>query len=427
MSNSKSVPRIVPWLSAAEWRETRHLLYSNEVEDIRLGLLQAKIWMDRGKVPTAVESTVNFLETVLIDTEYLEDFLKRRSVELDCNDIEEDLKDEDTVLGKVSGASYASSDNDRVLRLAYNAATIRFVNELVDRAQKSLFATSITKLADQIGLPRFFVDIRHDGTHNKMNSLELLRWAAWEALKWLEDEYWSFEDDITPITISKDFNDNVHGLLDQYIEQLEKINEKQSALQLEKSTNVRIISQIDFLQTLPRIIKSFLTSLCDYKRKSCINNDNIFESIVRLLARNNWEIFCPVVIEILLERKETDSWIPWIIEELKKMPPNYGDEFVSELLVKFAGKSSNGLFKEKMANIWHLFGDFFEGKTKFNRIYSIFESVYVQGTVNQKKNLVGTSRNLLEKKRRYVEDENLDCWSIVNENWRPCPLGSIPK
>ena len=100
-----------------------------------------------------------------------------------------------------------------------------------------------------------------------MNSLELLRWAAWEALKWLENEYWSFEDDLTPVTWMNDFVSNVHLLLDQYCDQLEKLM-KRNHIGSWKNSYTRIISQIDFLQTLPRIMRNpFVSALCDYKRE----------------------------------------------------------------------------------------------------------------------------------------------------------------
>lgn len=413
---SKSVPRIVPWLNAEEWRETRKRLYSTDVDEIKLGLLQAKIWMDRGKVPTAVESTVNFLETILTDQSNLKSFLQSRSSDEheNLNGNENENVDED---------AEETVESDRLLRLAYNTAVIRFVNELVDRAQKSLFATSITKLAEQIGLPRVFVDIRHDGTHDKLNSLELLRWAAWEALKWLEDQYWSFEDDFTPALWLSDFQTQVNGLIDQFCEQLEKINEVQLAASLEKSAHARITSQIDFLQTLPRIMKAFLTCLCERDQR---RTGNVIEAVVRPLARNNAELFDSVVVDLLLEkRKETEGWIPWIVEEMKRGGSQKRiDAFASRILAVFAKKSSQELFKECIEKIWALLGPLVQND-RINKIHQSLSNVYSDNKKPQtlSKDSIAESRSFLQK-RRYVEDENLEGWGEVNENWRPCPLGS---
>lgn len=427
---SKSVPRIVPWLDAEDWKSTRKLLYSAKLEDIRQGILQVKIWMERGKVPTAVESTVNFLEIILIDKEYLNEFLNLRIHMKDAeegnddDDEDDDSKDntEMDVLDESFDFKSSNSLEDRVLRLAYNTSIIRFVNELVDRSQKSLFATSITKLADQIGLPRVFVDIRHDGTHDKLNSLELLRWAALEALKWLENDYWSFEDDSSPDTIVSDFVSNVHELLDQYCDQLEKINDSPSLISLEKSSYSRIISQIDFLQTLPRIMKLFLNSICDYKRKC---KDNVIESLLRPLARNNGDLFYESLVEILLNRKESDDWIPWIFEELKRSNEKLIDTFSLKLLEAFAKQSSAKLFQEKLVKIWGNLLPIVKDE-KIKNIFNVFESIYAKKITKTNSNFkISESKNLVNK-RKYTEDESIEGWSVVGENWRPCPLGSIP-
>lgn len=76
------------------------------------------------------------------------------------------------------------------LRLMYGMAVIRFVNGLVDPAQKKLFAKSVTTIARTIGLPSWFVDLRHAGTHERLPSVTVLRAAAIQAVGWLHDNYW---------------------------------------------------------------------------------------------------------------------------------------------------------------------------------------------------------------------------------------------
>ncbi len=41
-----------------------------------------------------------------------------------------------------------------------------------------------------MGLPRYFVDVRHAATHDRMPSLPVLRKAASHSLKWLRENYW---------------------------------------------------------------------------------------------------------------------------------------------------------------------------------------------------------------------------------------------
>lgn len=68
--------------------------------------------------------------------------------------------------------------------------TISFVNGIVDPLQRSLFAQSIASLAERAGLPPWFVELRHQGTHEHLPSLQLLRTGCQEALAWLHSNYW---------------------------------------------------------------------------------------------------------------------------------------------------------------------------------------------------------------------------------------------
>lgn len=61
------------------------------------------------------------------------------------------------------------------LRLLYSMAFIRFVNGLIDPAQKGAYALSMNGIADTIGLPSWFVDLRHAGTHDQLPTICLLR------------------------------------------------------------------------------------------------------------------------------------------------------------------------------------------------------------------------------------------------------------
>ena len=46
-------------------------------------------------------------------------------------------------------------------------------------------------VAERIGLPASFVDLRHDATHGPVPSLVVLRDGARRALAWLWDHYWA--------------------------------------------------------------------------------------------------------------------------------------------------------------------------------------------------------------------------------------------
>ena len=80
------------------------------------------------------------------------------------------------------------SENE--LRLSYSIIIVRAVNGLVDPSQQGYFADSVASLAQRIGLPGWFVELRHDATHQQLPSLTMLRTAARHLVTWYSDNYW---------------------------------------------------------------------------------------------------------------------------------------------------------------------------------------------------------------------------------------------
>ena len=72
----------------------------------------------------------------------------------------------------------ATSSSYLSLRMSYAGAIIRLVNGLVDPLQLGAYARSIHSIAQQLGLPAWFVELRHAATHEDLPSLEVLRDAA---------------------------------------------------------------------------------------------------------------------------------------------------------------------------------------------------------------------------------------------------------
>ena len=64
------------------------------------------------------------------------------------------------------------------LCLCRSSPTGRFVNGFVDAAQKGQYAMSVSQLAQKLSLPQHLVDLRHEASHNKLPSIQVLRMAA---------------------------------------------------------------------------------------------------------------------------------------------------------------------------------------------------------------------------------------------------------
>lgn len=103
-------------------------------------------------------------------------------------------------------------------RLMYGMAIIRFVNGLVDREQKGKFAKSINSLARSMGLPSWFVDLRHASTHEHLPSLTVLRAGALQAVGWLHDNYWIHNLKNTDEKILLQHNPEIKIKLNEYKE-----------------------------------------------------------------------------------------------------------------------------------------------------------------------------------------------------------------
>ncbi|CAO3617577.1 unnamed protein product [Mucor hiemalis] len=149
--------RIVPWINYEEFETVYHWLFADrktQSDTIQLGIDRVQTWINRGEIPSSIEMTAAFIEIIVRDEK----------------------------LGQHM--------SHKELRLMYAMAIIRFVNGLVDREQKGKFAKSINSLARSMGLPSWFVDLRHASTHERLPSLTVLRAGALQAVGWLHDNYW---------------------------------------------------------------------------------------------------------------------------------------------------------------------------------------------------------------------------------------------
>lgn len=154
--------RLVPWQKWEEWRYVKELLYSDNYEYQQEGISIVKAWKCRcSSIPVAVESTSLFSELLIKMDEMI------RSQTIENNQIQ-----------------YSELVN------ASSMAIIRMVNGLIDVEQKGAYSKSVNVIAEEIGLPREFVDLRHRCTHGTIPSFEVLYSALQEGKQWLYEVYW---------------------------------------------------------------------------------------------------------------------------------------------------------------------------------------------------------------------------------------------
>ncbi|KAI9498178.1 Las1-like-domain-containing protein [Zychaea mexicana] len=156
--------RQVPWRTHDELTQVHDWLYSHSKTDIQKGVDRVLAWKARQHLPTAIESTLQFVQLRLRDHQ-------------NCT---------------ISGEE---------LRLTYSIAIVRLVNGSIDPMQNKARPLPISIMAERINMPAWFVEIRHDATHGYLPTLALLRDAANQALAWIHETYWvpALETDRKPV------------------------------------------------------------------------------------------------------------------------------------------------------------------------------------------------------------------------------------
>ncbi|KAF9582809.1 rRNA-processing protein las1 [Lunasporangiospora selenospora] len=186
------LPKVVPWHSAEELAQVHSWLYpppnedgSPNIQAQECALRRVRAWEARGKLPHAIDSTVSFVQAVVKD--------------------------------------WTMSSTDQELRLLYSMVFIRFVNGYVDAFQSSKAAKSIAYLAvEKVGMPVWFVELRHTATHDYLPSLAILRRATNQALGWINDNYWMPQlaaikrDEEPSPEVKSAMKDDVRALIESY-------------------------------------------------------------------------------------------------------------------------------------------------------------------------------------------------------------------
>ncbi len=145
---------MVAWVNKAEWDQVLEYLYSKDSALQRFALQRISAWRGRfaSSTPVAVDCTADLVRCQVLD----------RSGQLDGDD----------------------------LVLLYGAALVRFVNLITER-QQGRVARPLRRLAGNLNIPEWVVDLRHDFTHRKLPTLKWCRKGCKVVLEWLQQEYWS--------------------------------------------------------------------------------------------------------------------------------------------------------------------------------------------------------------------------------------------
>ncbi|VFQ81255.1 unnamed protein product [Cuscuta campestris] len=177
--------KLVPWLSWEEWSSVGDSLFSSSPLLVDSALQRISTWRTRGCIPIAINVTASVIEVQQKDPFFRDDI--PTSVQL----------------------------SEEMLAMLYSMAVTRLVNGVIEKHRKKSYA-SIAEAAEELGLHRMVIDVRHEGSHRGLPSLKYARLASTKALEWLQSNYWkpqkdAIRQDQTTI-FQKETRDRLHEL-----------------------------------------------------------------------------------------------------------------------------------------------------------------------------------------------------------------------
>ncbi|KAM9577412.1 ribosomal biogenesis protein LAS1L isoform 2-T2 [Trichechus inunguis] len=144
---------VVAWLNRAEWDQVMVYLFCEDHTLQRYALNRITVWRSRlgNDLPLAVASTADLVRCKLMD---------------------------------VTGG--LGTDE---LSLLYGMALVRFVNLISERKTKFV-KLPLKFLAQEVNIPDWIVELRHELTHKKMPHINDCRRGCYFVLDWLQKTYW---------------------------------------------------------------------------------------------------------------------------------------------------------------------------------------------------------------------------------------------
>ncbi|KAF8952174.1 rRNA-processing protein las1 [Entomortierella lignicola] len=237
------LPKLVPWHSPAEFIQVHQWFYPPLTEDgtpdiqaQERALRRIKAWEARGKLPHAIDSTAAFVGAIVRD--------------------------------------WTQTCSDQDLRLMYSMVFIRFVNGYVDAFQTSKSAKSIAYLAvEKVGMPIWFVELRHTATHDYLPSLTILRSAAQQALAWINDNYWMQQlvsvkmDETLSVEMISAMSDDVRHMIESFRSEKERQIDENTLPQPKQETHV-----------IGRLVRDLI--------KRCRSGDDLLDVLIPILLES---------------------------------------------------------------------------------------------------------------------------------------------
>lgn len=334
---------------------------------------------------------------------------------------------------------------------------MRFVNGVADSAQKGRVASSVAHLAQQAGIPRILVDIRHESTHNELPSLSVLRVAAKQALEWLRTKYWQAQR-----TCIADSQGNVRDTMNTFIESHiaaalrelssghddsdgngERRANTNEEYDVRKEKKHRQSLFTELRTSVPKGEEKILVQTMMLK---CLSVDfpqpALHRACSRVLAHllGEWpDLHCMIVRMFFDQRFESSDTMMskiWMEESLDTMSPGNIDAVMLDVM-----NVQGPRLRQRHIEA------FVEGrgdenlKQTLTRLRETFDTIHRKGSLTPvcRRRLedfaaafftMPTTSEALDAMKRINDDDmvhhDLECWTQVDA-WAPCAIGMMPS
>ena len=359
-----------------EWQFVRDALYEPKDDGMQEFALEiVQVWVEKGRVPTSVEATANLVRVVRLDR--------------------------------------TSAVDDTTKRLAYAAAVTRFVNEIVDSRQAGAAVVPITRLAEQVGLPRFLVDLRHEATHDALPSLAVFRAAVEEGMEWLWVNYWlpqSNHDDL--------LKDQIEFALERTAAAIRAAKEGQVLSKLA----VRNFTEVEYLHSSRQVVDI----LVDLLFTNYINDQLLVTAIAEMfMNEGGCNLFAMSTCDWLLFNYNPSQapghiqMIENLLMEISLHVPDLGEKIFLLILRYMVTAPSE--YNQKLADSFYAKGLVRNGK--IIELYQLLKQRNVSPSQGIK--TIEDVKRLLSSKQQSISNDALIGWRIA-EKWKPCPMGMTP-
>ncbi|XP_018398484.1 PREDICTED: ribosomal biogenesis protein LAS1L [Cyphomyrmex costatus] len=268
----------VPWLSPAEWHDVYRQIYSNDAVEQTKAYETLLTWKARmPKLPAGVDCTLSILQVCLRDREW--------TSKIDNGEL----------------PMYCEND----LSLMYSTTIMRFLNYFSNIGQTK--QTSMFKIANQLKIPEWIVELRHETAHgHELPSIGVLRVAINILLLWLHDEYWAPEAHAMEKCYLKKGEEVLEEEGESEVEDFTYMIEIWTTVSLYVTADYKLVSDLPDTQ-LREMLQDLRTyMLSEYRSKTSDNAENEYVSVYKRTIKMDKEYNLQAAKTLLLAKISID-------------------------------------------------------------------------------------------------------------------------